>query len=139
MLCRQTWFDISTQTPQSFAVSSTWCQTCALFLYSQLWKFAPLLISSFLETSYFYCFGAASLTSTNLKKKEGKQQQLTLPLALLPRPPNQSLRPPLLPGLLPPLLFICSPPMESLLQGYPWPPYAIPGPSERVSVLFQGP
>ena len=39
---------------------STLYHICALLISTQLWKFAPL-ISFFLETSYYYCFGGIFL------------------------------------------------------------------------------
>lgn len=65
-LCRQTWFLY--QCTEHF-IFSCFVQHCINYVLCSIssppWKFATL-ISSFLETSYFYCFGAPSSISTNI-------------------------------------------------------------------------
>ena len=88
---------------------------CGLFISTQLWDFA-LLLSSFLEISYFCCFGAIFFNVYKYSEKERRNPSFFMPRYL--QPPNQTVWPPLLLRLLSLLLFvICSPLIGSLLNG----------------------
>lgn len=126
--CVQMWFLYQCTEPFPFSCFTRQHITYTLrSVSSQLWEFVPL-ISSFLQTSFSFCyFGASSLMSPNiLKNKEGTEKPATLLLALLPTPhPAANTT---LPG--PPFIscsLLCSHSAESLFSGYRRPAHQIPG------------